>query len=103
MELKKLFMAFFITTTVVTFVYPSFGQKNIDDEPLVNPGRDMDAVKAISPASQDYNLDLLENLPTKYKMYIGTCMNTMESDLGIVMQMSLKRFLRRNLFPESVV
>ncbi|CAH8382901.1 unnamed protein product, partial [Eruca vesicaria subsp. sativa] len=79
MELKKLFMAFFITTTVVTFVYPSFGQKNIDDEPLVNPGRDMDAVKEISPASQDYNLDFLENLPTKYMMYIGTCMKTMES------------------------
>ncbi|CAH8355635.1 unnamed protein product [Eruca vesicaria subsp. sativa] len=96
-------MAFFITTTVVTFVYPSFGQKNIDDEPLVNPGRDMDAVKAISPASQDYNWDMLENLPTKYMMYIGTCKNTMESDFRNCKAMSSRRFLRRNLFPESVV
>ncbi|CAN6876935.1 unnamed protein product [Brassica oleracea] len=40
----------------------------------------MDAVEAaVFPASQDYNFNMLENLPTKYMMYLRTCMDKMES------------------------
>ncbi|WZZ74629.1 hypothetical protein YC2023_085999 [Brassica napus] len=35
--------------------------------------------KAVFPASQDYNFNMLENLPTKYMMYLRTCMDKMES------------------------
>ncbi|KAL0699181.1 hypothetical protein Bca4012_055303 [Brassica carinata] len=39
----------------------------------------MEALKAISPASQDYNIDMLENLPPKYVEYLNTCADKMGS------------------------
>ncbi|KAF8105497.1 hypothetical protein N665_0157s0077 [Sinapis alba] len=66
MELKT-FMASFIINTLVSFAYPSSGQEDVDDKSLVNPGPKMDAVlEAISPASHDYNVYILENLPPKF-------------------------------------
>ncbi|XP_056846859.1 protein DOWN-REGULATED IN DIF1 11-like [Raphanus sativus] len=79
METKTIFMAFFIITTLVSYVYPSLCQEDIDNEPLVNPGREFDALDAISPASEDYNNYMLENLPPRYKTYIETCMENMVS------------------------
>ncbi|KAL0857703.1 hypothetical protein Bca101_062857 [Brassica carinata] len=73
METKTIFMAFFIITTLVSYVYPNLGQENVDDEPLVNPGREFDTIDTISPASQDYNNYMLENLPPKYITYLETC------------------------------
>ncbi|CAN7075238.1 unnamed protein product [Brassica oleracea var. botrytis] len=78
MDTKKIFMVFFIMTTLVSYVYPSSGQEDVDDEPLVHPGREFDSLDAISPASQDYNIYMLENLPPKYKMYLETCMDKMK-------------------------
>ncbi|XP_056841717.1 protein DOWN-REGULATED IN DIF1 11-like [Raphanus sativus] len=77
MELKTIFMAFVIITTLVSFSYPSFGQEYVDEEPLVNPGPEMDAVKSISPASQDYNLYMLENLTPKVTTFLENCMDKM--------------------------
>ncbi|KAF3598856.1 hypothetical protein F2Q69_00038648 [Brassica cretica] len=71
-------MAFFIMTTLVSYAYPSSGQEDVDVEPLVNPGREFDTLDVISPASQDYNIYMLEILPPKYKMYVETCMDKME-------------------------
>ncbi|KAF8105500.1 hypothetical protein N665_0157s0080 [Sinapis alba] len=79
MELKTIFMAFFIITTLVSFAYPSFVQEDVDDEQLVNPGPEMDAVVAISPASQEFNMYMLENLPPKFTTYLETCMDKMGS------------------------
>ncbi|CAN7080282.1 unnamed protein product [Brassica oleracea var. botrytis] len=45
MELKKISMAFSIST-LVSLVYPSLGQENGDNHPLVNLGPEMDAVEA---------------------------------------------------------
>ncbi|KAL0719741.1 hypothetical protein Bca4012_069065 [Brassica carinata] len=63
----------------VSSAYPSLGQEDVDDEPLVNPDREFDTLDAISPASQDYNNYMLENVPPKYKQYIETCIGKMES------------------------
>lgn len=46
MELKKISMAFSIST-LVSLVYPSLGQENGDNHPLVNLGPEMDAVEAV--------------------------------------------------------
>ncbi|CAN7075245.1 unnamed protein product [Brassica oleracea var. botrytis] len=73
METKTIFTAFFFITTLVSSAYPNLGQEDTDDEPLVNPGREFDTLDAISPASQDYNNYMLENLPSKYITYIETC------------------------------
>ncbi|XP_013634386.1 PREDICTED: uncharacterized protein LOC106340060 [Brassica oleracea var. oleracea] len=78
METKTIFMAFFIMTTLVSYAYSSSGQEDVDVEPLVNPGREFDTLDVISPASQDYNIYMLEILPPKYKMYVETCMDKME-------------------------
>ena len=78
MKTKTIFMAFFIMTTLVSYAYPSFGREDVDVEPLVNPGREFDTLDVISPASQDYNIYMLEILPPKYKMYVETCMDKME-------------------------
>uniref|UniRef100_M4FC95 Prolamin-like domain-containing protein n=1 Tax=Brassica campestris TaxID=3711 RepID=M4FC95_BRACM len=85
METKTIFMAFFIMTTLVSSAYPSSGQEDVDVEPLVNPGHEFDtldvispASDVISPASQDYNIYMLEIIPPKYKMYVETCMDKME-------------------------
>ncbi|KAF8105504.1 hypothetical protein N665_0157s0084 [Sinapis alba] len=77
MELKTMFMSFFIITMLVSFVYSSLGQEDVDDEPLVNPGPDMDTVVAISPASQEFNMYMLENLPPKFTTYLENCMDKM--------------------------
>ncbi|XP_056844899.1 protein DOWN-REGULATED IN DIF1 11-like [Raphanus sativus] len=77
METKTIFKAFFIITTLVSYVYPSLGQEDVDDEPLVNPARKFDTLYATSPASEDYDNYILKNLPPKYKTYIGTCMGKM--------------------------
>ncbi|KAF3599621.1 hypothetical protein F2Q69_00038655 [Brassica cretica] len=73
METKTIFTAFFFITTLVSSAYPNLGQEDTDDEPLVNPGREFDTLDAISPASQDYNNYMLENLPSKYITYLETC------------------------------
>ncbi|KAF3534807.1 hypothetical protein DY000_02043353 [Brassica cretica] len=73
METKTIFTAFFFITTLVSSAYPNLGQEDTDDEPLVNPGREFDTLDAISPASQDYNNYMLENLPSKYMTYLETC------------------------------
>ncbi|KAF3602012.1 hypothetical protein F2Q69_00038647 [Brassica cretica] len=78
MDAKTIFMAFFIMTTLVSYAYPSSDQKDVDDEPLVHPGREFDSLDAISPASQDYNIYMLDNIPPKYKIYLETCMDKME-------------------------
>ncbi|CAG7890434.1 unnamed protein product [Brassica rapa] len=78
MDTKTIFMVFFVMTTLVSYVYPSSGQEDVDDEPLVHPGREFDSLDTISPASQDYNIYMLENLPPKYKMYLETCMDKMK-------------------------
>ncbi|WZY73869.1 hypothetical protein YC2023_006109 [Brassica napus] len=78
MESKKIFMAFFIMTILVSYAYPSSGQEDVDVEPLVNQGREFDTLDVISPASQDYNIYMLEIIPPKYKMYVETCMDKME-------------------------
>ncbi|WZZ29459.1 hypothetical protein YC2023_012860 [Brassica napus] len=65
-------------TTLVSYAYPIFGREDVDVEPLVNPGREFDTLDVISPASQDYNIYMLEILPPKYKMYVETCMDKME-------------------------
>ncbi|KAF8105498.1 hypothetical protein N665_0157s0078 [Sinapis alba] len=77
MELKTIFMAFFIITTMVSFAYPSLGQEDVDEEPLVKSGPEMDVVEAISPASQEYNMYMLENLPPKFTTYLENCMDKM--------------------------
>ncbi|CAH8320191.1 unnamed protein product [Eruca vesicaria subsp. sativa] len=77
MEIKTIFIAFFIITTLVSYAYPSLDQEGVDDEPLVNPGREFDVLDTISPASEDYNIYMLENLPPKYKMYFKTCKDKM--------------------------
>ncbi|CAH8327014.1 unnamed protein product [Eruca vesicaria subsp. sativa] len=77
MEIKTIFMSFFIITALVSFAYPSLGLKDVDEEPLVNPGREMDAVEAISPASQEYNLYMLENLHPEYTTNLEKCMDKM--------------------------
>ncbi|WZZ29455.1 hypothetical protein YC2023_012856 [Brassica napus] len=69
-------MAFFIINTSVSCVYPCLGQEDVDDKPLVNPG-EFDTLDALSPASQEYNIYMLENLPPKYKTYLGTCADKM--------------------------
>ena len=102
MKTKTVFMAFFIMTTLVSYAYPSFGREDVDVEPLVNPGREFGTLDVISPASQDYNIYMLEILPPKYKMYVETCMDKMEP-IGKCGLYVLKRFLRMNLFQESVV
>ncbi|XP_018487857.2 protein DOWN-REGULATED IN DIF1 11-like [Raphanus sativus] len=79
MKMKTLFVAFIIIATLVSYAYPSFGQKNVNDEPLVNPGPEMEALREISPASQDYNIYILENLPPKYVAYLTTCGDKMGS------------------------
>lgn len=80
MELKTTFMAFFVITTLVSFAYPNLGQEDIDNKPLVNPGPEMDAVEAISPASQEYNMYILESLPPKSSSFIEYCMDKMGPD-----------------------
>ncbi|KAH0904811.1 hypothetical protein HID58_044314, partial [Brassica napus] len=60
----------------VSCAYPCLGQENVDDKPLVNPG-EFDTLDALSPASQEYNIYMLENLPPKYKTYLGTCADKM--------------------------
>ncbi|KAJ4885777.1 hypothetical protein Rs2_25525 [Raphanus sativus] len=77
MESKTIFKAFFIITTLVSYAYPNLGQEDVEDEPLVNPAREFDRLDAISPASENYNNYILENLPPKYKAYIETCMGKM--------------------------
>nr|VDD52829.1 unnamed protein product [Brassica oleracea] len=76
MDTKTIFMAFFIINTLVSCAYPCLGQEDVDDKPLVNPG-DFDTLDALSPASQEYNIYMLENLPPKYKTYLGTCADKM--------------------------
>lgn len=51
METKTIFMEFFIVTTLVSYAYPSLGQEDVDNEPLVNPSCEFDTLDAISPAS----------------------------------------------------
>ncbi|ESQ32261.1 hypothetical protein EUTSA_v10005636mg [Eutrema salsugineum] len=79
MEIKTLLIAFSIITTLVSFAYPSLAAREggVDDEPLVHSDREMDAVEAISPASQDYNYNMLENLPFKYLTYLSNCIDKM--------------------------
>ncbi|KAG2317965.1 hypothetical protein Bca4012_069064 [Brassica carinata] len=77
METKTIFKAFFIITTLVSYAYPSLGQEDVDDEPLVNPGHEFDTLDTISPASEDYNKYILENLPPKFKKNIESCMDKM--------------------------
>ncbi|CDY50338.1 BnaC01g38330D [Brassica napus] len=76
MDTKTIFMTFFIINTLVSCAYPCLGQENVDDKPLVNPG-EFDTLDALSPASQEYNIYMLENLPPKYKTYLGTCADKM--------------------------
>ncbi|KAG2318270.1 hypothetical protein Bca4012_069356 [Brassica carinata] len=82
MKTKTIFIAFFIITTLVSYTYPSLGQEDVDEEPLVNPGREFDTLDATSPTSEEYNIDMAENLPPKYKTYLETCMRKMMS-IGI--------------------
>ncbi|KAF8116639.1 hypothetical protein N665_0015s0016 [Sinapis alba] len=77
MELKTIFMAFFIITTMVSFSYPSLGHEDAVEEPLVKSGPEMAAVEAISPASQEYNMYMLENLTPKFTTYLENCMDKM--------------------------
>ncbi|KAF3599521.1 hypothetical protein F2Q69_00038653 [Brassica cretica] len=44
----------------------------------ITTSREFDTLDVISPASQDYNIYMLEILPPKYKMYVETCMDKME-------------------------
>ncbi|CAG7872279.1 unnamed protein product [Brassica rapa] len=94
MELKKISMAFSIST-LVSLVYPSLGRENGDNHPLVNLGPEMDAVEAVFPASQDYNFNMLENLPTKYMMYLGTCKDKMESSCKKCTEDAIEKILTR--------
>ncbi|KAG2246079.1 hypothetical protein Bca52824_085707 [Brassica carinata] len=83
-------MTFFIINTLVSCVYPCLGQEDVDDKPLVNPG-EFDTLDALSPASQEYNIYMLENLPPKYKTFLGTCADKMgPSGISNVMKMSLE-------------
>ncbi|XP_048606351.1 protein DOWN-REGULATED IN DIF1 11-like [Brassica napus] len=72
MEIKIIFMAFFLIATLVSYAHPSLGQKDVDDEPLVNSGREFDTLDTISPASEDYNSYMLKNLSPKYVTYLKT-------------------------------
>ncbi|CAG7890450.1 unnamed protein product [Brassica rapa] len=76
-EMKTIFMAFFIIATLVSYVYPSLGQKDVDDEPLVNSGHEFDTLDTISPASEDYNIHMLKNMSPKYITYVKTCHDKM--------------------------
>ncbi|CAN7075260.1 unnamed protein product [Brassica oleracea var. botrytis] len=76
-EMKTIFMAFFFIATLVSYVYPSLGQKVVDDEPLVNSGREFDTLDMISPASEDYNIHMLKNMSPKYITYVKTCHDKM--------------------------
>ncbi|KAF3599300.1 hypothetical protein F2Q69_00038657 [Brassica cretica] len=73
MDTKTIFMAFFTVTALLSHAYPSLNQKDVDDEPLVNPGREMEALREISLASEDYNMYMLDNLPPKYLLYLNSC------------------------------
>ncbi|CAN6921277.1 unnamed protein product [Brassica oleracea] len=73
MDTKTIFMVFFTITILISHAYPSLNQKDVDDEPLVNPGREMEALTEISPASQDYNMYILDKLPPKYLLYLNSC------------------------------
>ncbi|WZY73882.1 hypothetical protein YC2023_006122 [Brassica napus] len=75
--MKTIFMAFFIIATLVSYVYPSLGQKDVDDEPLVNSGHEFDTLDTISPASEDYNIHMLKNMSPKYITYVKTCHDKM--------------------------
>lgn len=80
-----------------------FQTKSVDDEPLVNPSREMETLRAISRALQDYNIYILENLPPKYVAHLKTFGDKMEQVvLKNVMKIFLKRFLRMNLFREML-
>ncbi|CAH8353781.1 unnamed protein product [Eruca vesicaria subsp. sativa] len=80
METETIFMTIFLITSLVSYVYPSFGQQDVDDEPLVNSGHEFDSLDTISPASEDYNIYMLENFPPKYKTYLQTFMDKIESN-----------------------
>ncbi|XP_013593654.1 protein DOWN-REGULATED IN DIF1 11-like [Brassica napus] len=75
MEMKIIFMAFFFIATLVSYAHPSLGQKDVDDKPLVNSGREFDTLDTISPASEDYNSYMLKNLSPKYVTYLKTCLD----------------------------
>ncbi|CAH8327057.1 unnamed protein product [Eruca vesicaria subsp. sativa] len=77
MEIKPIFTTLFIITISISFMYPSLGLEDVDGEPLVNPGREMDAVEVISPASQEYNFYMLENLQPEYTTNLEKCMDKM--------------------------
>ncbi|CAH8320465.1 unnamed protein product [Eruca vesicaria subsp. sativa] len=77
METKTIFKIFFIITALVSYAYPSLGQENVDNEPLVKPGQEFDTLGAMSPVSKDYNIYVLKNLPPKEKKYLETCMEKM--------------------------
>lgn len=54
------------------------------------------------PGLQDYNFNMLENLPTKYMMYFGTSMDKMESGCTKCTEDTIEKILTRKkkLFPE---
>ncbi|KAF8085249.1 hypothetical protein N665_0674s0014 [Sinapis alba] len=94
MEMKTIFIAFFIIASLGSNVCSSLSHNDVDDEPLVNPGREMEALRAISPASEDYNIYMLENLPPKYIAYLETCAYKMgHSGIGICNDDVLKEIL----------
>ncbi|KAG2258375.1 hypothetical protein Bca52824_077669 [Brassica carinata] len=73
METKNFFMAFFVITTLVSSAYPSLGQEDVDDELLINPGHEFDTfMNTESPASRDYDNNILKNISPKYKHYLET-------------------------------
>lgn len=93
MELKKISMAFSIST-LVSLVYPSLGRENGDNHPLVNLGPEMDAVEAVFPlhkitiliclkTSQQNTWCISEPARIKWKVVVKN-----------VLKMLLKRFLR---------
>ncbi|KAF8052761.1 hypothetical protein N665_1512s0010 [Sinapis alba] len=95
MDLKTIFMTFFIITTLVSFAYPSLGQEDVDDEPLVKSGPEMDAVEAISPASQDYNMYMLENLQPKFTTHLENCMDKMRCNEDVFEEILTKKPVSR--------
>ncbi|KAG7636980.1 putative Prolamin-like domain, protein down-regulated in DIF1 11 [Arabidopsis thaliana] len=82
MENKTMFMIFYSIMVLVSFSHLTLAKERGNDKPLLISDNEFDAMMARSPASDDYNGNMLRKYSEKEKDYLKNCGKKMDMPYG---------------------
>ncbi|CAL9233386.1 unnamed protein product [Arabidopsis halleri] len=78
MENKTIFMIFSLIMVLLSFSHPTLAIKGDNDEPPLISDDEFDATIAMSPTSNDYNVNMYRKYSKKQKDYLKNCSKKMD-------------------------